>query len=201
MPSLLRGRFRPRKTVRVDISSAKAIPFRPTISLYGSSPTYSPPKTSRKGLHSGNYQRSRSPLDRGPQTTATTIRTHHRRWHWNPQGSWSGRRQQSGYFTANAEPTETLRMPTATLFRIAANTVTRRLAWLLPLKPPDGDPRYWKSNPYLAAKFTGESDALHHQGIVIDLARATAMQCASPGQSYPQNYARSHWLGSDDCHE
>ena len=28
---------------------------------------------------------------------------------------------------------------------------------------------YWKSNPYLTSKFTGESDALHPQWVIVDL--------------------------------
>ena len=36
----------------------------------------------------------------------------------------------------------------------------------------DGDLNtFWKSNPYLTERFTGESDALHPQWVVMDLAQ------------------------------
>ena len=37
----------------------------------------------------------------------------------------------------------------------------------------DGDPStYWKSNPYLTSKFTGEDDSLHPQWVILDLGAA-----------------------------
>ena len=41
----------------------------------------------------------------------------------------------------------------------------------------DGDLNtFWKSNPYLTQHFTGESDALHPQWVVIDLAQVQQVE-------------------------
>ena len=36
-------------------------------------------------------------------------------------------------------------------------------------RSPGPNLTYWKSNPYLSSKFTGEDDALHPQWVVVDL--------------------------------
>ena len=49
----------------------------------------------------------------------------------------------------------------------------------------DGDPNtFWKSNPYLTQRFTGESDTLHPQWVVLDLAQCSrSTASASLGES------------------
>jgi hypothetical protein len=65
----------------------------------------------------------------------------------------------------------------------------------------DGDAAtFWKSNPYLAAKFTGESDALHPQWIVIDFGTpqpvdAIRIAWADP---YATKFLVQYWSGGDD---
>ena len=59
--------------------------------------------------------------------------------------------------------------------------------------------RYWKSNPYLTSKFTGESDALHPQWVVVDLqaekpVNAIRIDWASP---YATAYQVEYWTGAD----
>ena len=75
-------------------------------------------------------------------------------WHWTENGAWSDPAHLSGYFTGSTE----LKSPTRYI-----------LAYALPHRgfATDGDRpvqgpnlSYWKSNPYLTSKFTGESDAL-----------------------------------------
>src|SRR5436305_8663685 len=58
---------------------------------------------------------------------------------------------------------------------------------------------YWKSNPYLASKFTGENDGLHPQWVVVDLkaekpVSAVRIAWASP---YATNYQVEYWTGTD----
>ncbi len=90
-------------------------------------------------------------------------------WHWNPQGTWSDPAGK-GYFTGAAVPTETLRysygytLPRRGFTRNdgTENTGFSRLT--------DGDLNtFWKSNPYLTQHFTGESDGLHPQWVLLDL--------------------------------
>jgi hypothetical protein len=57
---------------------------------------------------------------------------------------------------------------------------------------------YWKSNPYLTSRFTGESDSLHPQWVVVDLNRekpvnAVRIVWASP---YATKYQVEYWTGT-----
>ena len=92
-------------------------------------------------------------------------------WHWNPQGTWSDA-SSKGYFTGSATPAETIRysygyaLPRRGFTR---NDGTDNVGFS---RLTDGDLNtFWKSNPYLTQRFTGESDALHPQWVVLDLAQ------------------------------
>jgi len=90
-------------------------------------------------------------------------------WHWNPNGTWSDAVNKRGYFTGSTELKEPIRHSYG--YPLPHRGHTRnggaehgysRLT--------DGNPNtYWKSNPYLAAKFTGQPDSAHPQWVVIDL--------------------------------
>src|ERR1700690_2330335 len=120
-------------------------------------------------------------------------------WHWNPQGTWSDP-SGKGYFTGSANPTEFLRysygyaLPHRGFTRNDGtdNSGFSRLT--------DGDAAsYWKSNPYLTQKFTGESDSLHPQWIVVDLAQLqqiTSMQIQW-AEPYAVHYIVQYWTGDD----
>ena len=55
----------------------------------------------------------------------------------------------------------------------------------------DGDVKtFWKSNPYLTERFTGESDALHPQWVVMDLAQV--QQVNSIRIAWAEPYARRY---------
>jgi len=120
-------------------------------------------------------------------------------WHWNPQGTWSDA-SGKGYFTGSANPTEFLRysygyaLPHRGFTRNDGtdNSGFSRLT--------DGDASsYWKSNPYLTQRFTGESDSAHPQWIVVDLAQlqqvtSIQIQWAEP---YAVRYIVQYWTGDD----
>ena len=120
-------------------------------------------------------------------------------WHWNPQGTWSDPREK-GYFTGSSTPKEMLRysygyaLPRRGFTR---NDGTDNVGFS---RLDDGDLNtFWKSNPYLTQHFTGESDALHAQWIVIDLAQvqqinATRIAWAEP---YARKYLVQYWTGDD----
>ena len=87
-------------------------------------------------------------------------------WHWNENGTWSDPATKSGYYAGSAE----LGAP-----------IHYGYSYSLPHRDfmTSGDPplvagfqSYWKSNPYLTSHFTGESDALHPQWVVIDMGMA-----------------------------
>ena len=134
-------------------------------------------------------------------------------WHWNPQGKWSDGRDGNsrgsdikgapagkGYFIGSAVPTENLRysygyaLPRRGFTRNDGtdNSGFSRLT--------DGDVNtFWKSNPYLTQHFTGESDALHPQWIVLDLAQPQPVDSIriAWAEPYATHYVVQYWTGDD----
>src|SRR3982074_3050428 len=128
----------------------------------------------------------------GPITYRNNTELRMAAWHWTENGTWSDPAHKSGYFTGSTE----LKSPTR-----------YTLAYALPHRgfATDGDRpvqgpnlTYWKSNPYLTSKFTGESDALHPQWVVVDLKstkmlNAVQIEWASP---YAATYQVEYWDGT-----
>ncbi|MGB2604606.1 MAG: discoidin domain-containing protein, partial [Candidatus Sulfotelmatobacter sp.] len=122
-------------------------------------------------------------------------------WHWNPQGTWSdGSGASKGYFTGSATPTEMIRysygysLPRRGFTR---NDGTDNVGFS---RLTDGDLNtVWKSNPYLTQHFTGESDALHPQWVVIDLAQVQQVDSIriAWAEPYARRYVVQYWTGDD----
>jgi hypothetical protein len=185
------------QTVRVDMTPARAIPFDPDKALGTSvdilssksiDTVYSPPVL-KESLSAGwgpiTYR----------QNTELTIAA----WHWNPNGTWSDAAHQSGYFTGSAEPKEFLRHSYGYALPHRGSTRSDASQGKYS-RLTDGDPAtYWKSNPYLSKKFTGEDDALHPQWIVLDFGTlqdidAIRIAWANP---YARKYVVQYWLGEN----
>src|ERR1051325_4043129 len=89
-------------------------------------------------------------------------------WHWNPRGTWSEAQSRQGYWISDANPGEPISLSYGYSLPRRGNTIDQannadysRL--------DDGDTEtFWKSNPYLDRRFTGEDNKLHPQWIVID---------------------------------
>ena len=121
-------------------------------------------------------------------------------WHWNPNGAWSDPAGK-GYFVGSSTPTEFLRysygykLPHRGFTR---NDGTGNAGYS---RITDGDPNtYWKSNPYLTERFTHESDALHPQWVIVDLAQfqminAIRVAWANP---YAVRYDVQYWTSGED---
>ncbi|MDQ6780806.1 MAG: glycosyl hydrolase family 5, partial [Candidatus Eremiobacteraeota bacterium] len=115
-------------------------------------------------------------------------------WHWNPQGTWSDPARQ-GYWTGAAAPSRAIidtfgyRLPHRGFTNDQGNDDDYS-------RLDDGDTAsYWKSNPYLTSRFTGEPDAAHPQWVVVALAApaplsAIRVDWASP---YAANYVVQYW--------
>ncbi len=116
-------------------------------------------------------------------------------WHWNENGSWSDAANKSGYFTGSAELAEPIKygysysLPHRDFMTSGDDPLIA------------GTQSYWKSNPYLTSHFTGESDALHPQWVVVDMGKYRAVdaihiQWVNP---YAVTYAIQYWIGDDNA--
>jgi hypothetical protein len=117
-------------------------------------------------------------------------------WHWNARGTWSNAAKQEGYFTGSAEPTnEKILHSWAYPLPHRGATLGDGNGWS---RLTDGDPKsYWKSNPYLTKAYTGETDAMHPQWVMIDLGakvdvNAVKISWANP---YAKRYYVQFWTG------
>jgi hypothetical protein len=116
-------------------------------------------------------------------------------WHWNENGTWSDPASKSGYFTGSAELGE---------------PIHHGYSYSLPHRDfmTSGDSplvagfqSYWKSNPYLTSHFTGESDALHPQWVVIDMGIARAVNAIHIRwvNPYAVVYVVQYWIGDNNA--
>jgi F5/8 type C domain len=189
------------QTVQVDITPAHATNhFAPNQTL-GAGVDRIPQEAIDKGLAQPSLDRV---LSAGWQPVSFRQNTELavEAWHWNPQGTWSDA-SGKGYFTGSANPTESIRysygyaLPHRGFTRNDGtdNSGYSRLT--------DGDASsYWKSNPYLTHGFTGESDSLHPQWVVVDLSQiqlidSMRMEWAAP---YATHYLVQYWTGDDPIH-
>jgi hypothetical protein len=189
------------QTIQVDITPAHATNhFRPNETL-GAGIDRIPSEAIDSGLAQPNLARAMA-SGWGPISYRNNTELSIEAWHWNPQGTWS-EPGEKGYFTGSVTSAEPIRysygysLPHRGFTR---NDGTPNAGFS---RMTDGDEKtYWKSNPYLTQRFTGESDALHPQWVVIDLAQVQQVdtlriQWAEP---YAKKFLVQEWLGDDPMH-
>src|ERR1700722_13900239 len=131
----------------------------------------------------------------GPITYRNNTELRMAAWHWTENGAWSDPAHRSGYFTGSTE----LKAPIRSILAYALPHRGFATSGDRPLQGPNLS--YWKSNPYLTSKFTGESDGLHPQWVVVDLkaekqVNAVRIAWASP---YAVAYQVEYWMGGADA--
>ncbi len=129
----------------------------------------------------------------GPITYRNNTELRMAAWHWTENGSWSDPAHKSGYFTGSTELKEPIRY-------ILAYALPHRGFSTSGDRPLEGPYlSYWKSNPYLTSKFTGESDAAHPQWVVMDLQKAYAVHALRIAWADPfaRTYQVEYWVGKD----
>ncbi len=189
------------QTVHVDVSAGKAIAFDPdkamgtSMDILGAkefNAVFSP-SAIKAGLSAGW----------GPITYRQNTELTYDAWHWNPNGTWSDAEHRSGYFVGSAEPKDFLRESYG--YRLEHRGTTRSDSGQDEYsRMTDGDAAtYWKSNPYLTSRFTGEPDSAHPQWVVIDFAMpqeidAIRIAWANP---YAASYVVQYWTGKADALE
>jgi len=186
------------QTIEVDITSSHAVNhFVPSQTL-GAGVDRIAAEAIDKDLAEPNLGRA---LESGWQPVSYRQNTElaAEAWHWNPKGTWSDAAGK-GYFTGSATPGESIRFSYGYALPhrgVTRNDGTDNTGFS---RITDGDTNtYWKSNPYLTHRFTGESDSQHPQWIVIDLSQiqpvdAIRIAWANP---YAVSYLLQFWTGED----
>ena len=185
------------QAIHVDVSAGKAVAFDPDKAMGTSmdillatdlDAVYSEPVV-KAGLSAGW----------GPITYRQNTELTYNAWHWNPSGTWSDEKHESGYFVGDAEPKGFLRASYG--YRLPHRGTTRSDSGQAEYsRMTDGDPAsYWKSNPYLSSRFTGEPDSAHPQWVVIEFAapqEIDAIQLAWTNP-YATKYDVEYWTPKD----
>src|SRR5579862_1715217 len=121
-------------------------------------------------------------------------------WHWNPQGTWSDP-SGKGYFTGSATPADPIRYSYGYPLPHRGDTRNDGTDTSGFSRLTDGDlTTYWKSNPYLTQRFTGESDSLHPQWVVIDLTQVQPVDGIRLNWQgpYATHYVVQYWTGTEE---
>jgi hypothetical protein len=129
----------------------------------------------------------------GPITYRNNTELRMAAWHWTENGTWSDPAHKSGYFTGSTDLKEPIRY-------ILAYALPHRGFSTSGDRPAQGpNLTYWKSNPYLTRKFTGESDGLHPQWVIVDLRSPKSVNAARIAweNPYAKVYQVEYWVGKD----
>lgn len=129
----------------------------------------------------------------GPITYRNNTELRMAAWHWTENGTWSDPAHKSGYFTGNTELKEPIRY-------ILAYALPHRGFSTSGDRPAQGPNLiFWKSNPYLTHKFTGEHDALHPQWVIVDMRSPKAVNAVHIAweNPYAKIYQVEYWVGKD----
>jgi sugar lactone lactonase YvrE len=112
-------------------------------------------------------------------------------WHWTENGTWSDAAHKSGYFTGSTE----LKEPTRYILSYALPHRGFSTSGDRPVMGPNLS--YWKSNPYLTSKFTGENDSSHPQWVVVDLQAEKSVNAIRIAweNPYAATYQVEYWVG------
>jgi hypothetical protein len=129
----------------------------------------------------------------GPITYRNNTELRMAAWHWTENGTWSDAAHRSGYFTGSSE----LREPIKYILAYALPHRGFATSGDRPVQGPNLT--YWKSNPYLTSKFTGESDGLHPQWVVVDLKAEKSVNAVRINWAtlYATTYQVEYWSGTD----
>src|ERR1700691_1546655 len=193
------------QTVRVDVSAGKAIAFDPDKAM-GTSMDILPAKDF-SAVYSAPIIRAGLSAGWGPISYRQNTELTYDAWHWNPTGVWRDEQDKSGYFVGSAEPGSDGKafLRESYGYRIMHRGTTHSGSGQDEYsRMTDGDAAtYWKSNPYLTSRFTGEPDAAHPQWVVIDFAQpqqidAIRIAWANP---YATSFEVQYWTGKADALE
>jgi F5/8 type C domain len=180
------------QTVRVDATPGHAVnAFDPDNALGSSIDVLS--RTDINRVYTPHIIQEALSAGWGPITYRVNTELRMAAWHWTENGTWSDAAHRSGYFTGSTDLKEPIRY-------ILAYALPHRGFATSGDRPVAGpNLTYWKSNPYLTRAFTGESDSLLPQWVVVDLqaekpVSAVRIAWESP---YATTYRVEYWVGTN----
>lgn len=189
------------QTIQVDITPEHSTNhFRPNETI-GAGIDRIPAEAVDSGLTQPNLGKA---LEAGwqPVTYRNNTELSIEAWHWNPQGTWS-EADGKGYFVGSVTPGEPIRHSYGYSLPHRGSTRNDGTPNAGFSRITDGDEStYWKSNPYLTQRFTGESDSLHPQWVVLDLAQAQQVDSIRIkwAEPYATRFLVQYWIGEDPVH-
>jgi hypothetical protein len=92
-------------------------------------------------------------------------------WHWNPQGNWSNAEGKQGYWVSDSKSASPISYSYGYKLPRRGNTIDQADDQGYSRLDDDDVRSFWKSNPYLDREFTGESNSIHPQWMVIEFDR------------------------------
>lgn len=120
-------------------------------------------------------------------------------WHWNPAGAFSDAANRRGYWTSDPTPGAPIATCNGYVLPRRGSTIdqanNRGYSRI-----DDGDPAsFWKSNPYLDQRYTGEDNRLHPQWIAIDLGARQSVDALRIrwGEPFARRCRVEFWQGVD----
>lgn len=179
-------------TVRVDATPGHAInSFDPDSALGSSIDVLS--RTDINKVYSPHIVQEALSAGWGPITYRNNTELRMGAWHWTENGTWSDPAHREGYFTGSTD----LKDPIRYIFAYGLPHRGFATSGDRPVQGPNLS--YWKSNPYLTSKFTGEADALHPQWVIVDLKAEKPVSAVRIGweSPYATTYQVEYWEGKN----
>lgn len=190
-------------TISIDVAHGPAATFVPSVAFGGA----------LDGLEHGGVAETYTPHNLaamesaglGPITYRLRTELGIEAWHWNPRGHWSDAAHHRGYWTSDSTSETPILVSYGYRLPRRGNTIDQanddgysRL--------DDGDTTtFWKSNPYIDPRYTGEPADEHPHWIVLDLRavvpiNALRIRWAAP---YATRFTVQRWAlaDSDDARE
>ena len=183
--------------VRIDMTPSHVIVFDPDKALGSSIDILAADQIDK--IYSKEIIKESLSAGWGPITYRQNTELSIGAWHWNPNGTWSDPANSSGYFVGTIEIRDPIQKSYGYSLPHRGMTRTDWSEEQYGRLTDGNESTFWKSNPYLTKKFTGEDDFLHPQWIVINfdtpqMINTIRIAWANP---YATKYVVQYWTGKE----